>query len=468
MDLWTSGLAAKQCADFELRQRVERDALMALYSAVPRGAQDQGFVEFEQILGVLQNGGWALVEIADYKVYAPKQPQNSSWGEHHYVAYILFADGRIVSRDLGKADLINATVAKVRKLEADPESRIAAVKAAARELYEQTLGQLEPELKDERKLYVASDGDLGLVNFSALIDRKGRWLIENHLIVNLTSGRDLARLGRADPKTTSPRADYLVANPSFLFTDKRTAHGALVGSDPARQTLGVSSINCSAAFQRGESWPRIGFTKQHVDGFRAALPGLKVYDRDQAQESVIKKIEHPRTLWFITHGFFCESPAAEPGTGSDGIPGKVAVGKWDDPMQRGALVLAGAQVGGAGDGEDGYLQSAEIVDRNWEGTELVVLGACETALGVPSIGDGVYGMRRAFILAGVRSQVMTLWQVNQAQTFEVLQSFANLLHQGKGKAEALREAQRQMLRKNPHPYYWAGFHFSGDPAPLAR
>ncbi len=135
-------------------------------------------------------------------------------------------------------------------------------------------------------------------------------------------------------------------------------------------------------------------------------------------------------------------------------------------MTRGALVLAGGQVGGLGDSEDGYLQGTEIVDRNWGGAELVVLGACETALGVPRIGDGVYGMRRAFALAGVRSQVMTLWRVSQAPTFELLASFANYLHAGKGKAEALRAAQRQMLRKNPHPYYWAGFFFIGDPTPL--
>ena len=135
-------------------------------------------------------------------------------------------------------------------------------------------------------------------------------------------------------------------------------------------------------------------------------------------------------------------------------------------MARGALVLAGAQVGGTGDGEDGFLQGSEIVERDWEGTELVVLGACETALGVPSVGDGVYGMRRALALAGVRSQVMTLWSVSQTQTFELLQTFANLLQQGKGKAEALREAQRQMLKKYPHPYYWAGFYFSGDPAAM--
>jgi CHAT domain-containing protein len=340
-----------------------------------------------------------------------------------------------------------------------------AVQRAAKELYDQTMGQLEEVLKDQSKLYVAADGDLGLIDFGSLIDRKGRWFVEEHLVVNLTSGRDLVRLKRADAERKGARGDYLVANPSFLFKDARAPrNGATASAAPAGATLGSSGLRCSAAFGKGGLWPRIGITKEQIGGFRTALPGLKVYEREQARESVVKQIERPRTLWFITHGFFCESADAASGPGGNPTPS--AERRWDDPLTRGALVLAGGQVGGLGDGEDGYLQGTEIVDRNWGGTELVVLGACETALGVPRIGDGVYGMRRAFALAGVRSQVMTLWRVSQAHTFELLASFANHLHAGKGKAEALREAQREMLKKHLHPYYWAGFFFIGDPTPL--
>jgi CHAT domain-containing protein len=237
---------------------------------------------------------------------------------------------------------------------------------------------------------------------------------------------------------------------------------------PPKATLSAPSFSCGAAFGSSTSWPLVAITGNQVSVFRAAIPGLKVLQREQATEAAVKQINRPRSLWFITHGFFCED--ASGGVVVDSLQaGRVrsSVGKYDDPMSRAALVLAGAQVGGTGDGEDGFLQGSEIVERDWEGTELVVLGACETALGVPKVGDGVYGMRRALALAGVRSQVMTLWRVSQAQTFELLQTFANQLKEGKGKAEALRAAQQQMLRKYPHPYYWAGFYFIGDPAPLA-
>ena len=452
------------------RYRSLNEALLALRAKVPREEQDLGVVELEEMLISLKDGDRILVEIAEYKVFHPFRPQSATWGESRYIAYVLFADGRIESKDLGETDWINATVARVRQLEADPRSTIGSVRSAARELYDETLGQLEQVIDSSKSIYIAADGDLGLVDFSSLVDRKGRWFIEGHLVVNLISGRDLVRLKRAESTRKLTRADYLVVNPSFLFKNERAARAT--SAKPAsteKPTLSASAFSCSVTFAKGASWPRVGITTEQIAGFRTAIPGLKVLEREQAREGAVKQIERPRSLWFMTHGFFCENA---PGAGgAESLGGRAVAPSGladDDPMARGALVLAGAQVGGTGDGEDGFLKGSEIVERDWEGTDLVVLGACETALGVPSVGDGVYGMRRALALAGVRSQVMTLWRVSQAQTFELLQDFANLLKQGKGKAAALREAQREILSKYPHPYYWAGFYFSGDPAPLGQ
>jgi len=444
------------------------EALLALYAKVPREEQDLGAMELVELLGSLRDGGWVLVEIAQYSVFQPYHPWAETQGGSRYAAYLLFPDGRIEFKDLGEVGGINAAVTSVRKLEADPTSNITSVRAAARELYERTLGQFDQELKYQGKLYVAADGDLGLVDFSSLVDGQGRWFIENHLVANLTSGRDLVRLKRTDSAGKVTHGDYLIANPSFLFKRERVSRAtAAKSADTEKPTLSAPALSCSEAFSEGASWPSVGITTEQIAGFRSAIPGLKVLERQQAREGAVKQIEKPRSLWFITHGFFCANSPRATRTDSLGQAVGASGRADDDPMARGALVLAGAQVGGTGDGEDGFLQANEIVVRDWEGTDLVVLGACETALGVPSVGDGVYGMRRALTLAGVRSQVMTLWRVSQAPTFELLRDFASRLKQGKGKAEALREAQRQMLRKHPHPYYWAGFHFTGDPAPFA-
>jgi CHAT domain-containing protein len=135
-------------------------------------------------------------------------------------------------------------------------------------------------------------------------------------------------------------------------------------------------------------------------------------------------------------------------------------------MQRSAIVLAGADVPDPEIRRDGYVTASEIAQLNWVGAELVVLGACETALGTPKVGDGVHGLRRALTLAGVRSQVMTLWRVNGDETFEIMQDFLEGLARREDRLSALREARLKMRKKKPHPYYWAGIYFMGDPRPM--
>jgi CHAT domain-containing protein len=120
-------------------------------------------------------------------------------------------------------------------------------------------------------------------------------------------------------------------------------------------------------------------------------------------------------------------------------------------------------VGGSGDGEDGYLQSTEIVDRDWQGTELAVPGASETALGFPSIGDGVYGMRRPFIVAGVRSQVMTFWQVGKRPHLSFLGRLRIPCTLARARRRRCVMLSARCSERTPTRYYWAGFYFVGDP-----
>ena len=97
-------------------------------------------------------------------------------------------------------------------------------------------------------------------------------------------------------------------------------------------------------------------------------------------------------------------------------------------------------------------------------TELVVLSACETGVGEVVAGEGVYGLRRAFTLAGAQSQIMSLWKVADEETKNLMIAYYQGLQQGNGRAEALRQVQLKMLR-NPataHPYFWAAFIPTGN------
>lgn len=115
-----------------------------------------------------------------------------------------------------------------------------------------------------------------------------------------------------------------------------------------------------------------------------------------------------------------------------------------------------------GGGDDGILTALEAAGLDLWGTKLVVLSACDTGRGAIQNGEGVYGLRRALVLAGAESQVMSLWQVEAGATREMMVKYYKRLAAGEGRGEALRQVQVEMIRQSRHPYYWAGFIQSGD------
>jgi len=119
----------------------------------------------------------------------------------------------------------------------------------------------------------------------------------------------------------------------------------------------------------------------------------------------------------------------------------------------------------SGDAEDGLLTALEVAGLDLWGTRMVVLSACDTGLGDARNGEGVYGLRRALVLAGSESQVMSLWQVSDVATRELMIAYYQRLRAHEGRAEALRNVQLAMLRgpgNRVHPFYWASFIESGD------
>ena len=117
-----------------------------------------------------------------------------------------------------------------------------------------------------------------------------------------------------------------------------------------------------------------------------------------------------------------------------------------------------------GEGEDGVLTALEAAGLDLWGTQLVVLSACETGVGDVRNGEGVYGLRRALVLAGVESQVMSLWQVSDEATRDLMVAYYQRLQAGEGRTEALRQVQLSMLHGPtwPHPFFWASFIQLGD------
>jgi CHAT domain-containing protein len=200
-----------------------------------------------------------------------------------------------------------------------------------------------------------------------------------------------------------------------------------------------------------------------------SLLGVEPALGQAATESAIKAVQGPRVLHIATHAFFLQDVAA---LDRDGRP-RPAKGPnqrpvfLENPLLRSGLVFAGAN-GFASGNEDGVLTALEASALDLTGTELLVLSACDTGLGEVRNADGVYGLRRAFALADVRSQVMSLWKVNDEATRHLMSEYYERLLGGEGRSEALRQVQLEMLRDPVFrsPYYWAGFLLAGDWRPL--
>ena len=174
-----------------------------------------------------------------------------------------------------------------------------------------------------------------------------------------------------------------------------------------------------------------------------------------ALEENVKTVNHPRLLHIATHGFF--------------DPDQKPVGdRFQDPMLGSGLYFAGAnralsELPPSNDLESGILTAYEATTLDLQGTELVVLSACETGLGHTSNGEGVFGLRRAFQEAGAQTLMMSMWKVPDAETELLMQLFYQKWLAGKDKHEALREAQLEVRKgvishwHQDRPHDWAAF-----------
>jgi CHAT domain-containing protein len=204
----------------------------------------------------------------------------------------------------------------------------------------------------------------------------------------------------------------------------------------------------------------LGATAREAQAIRRLFPDATVLAGDRATESSLREFAAPRLLHIATHGFFLQYAGIAPKAGAPWSSG--AAGR--DPLLRAGLALARANRRDGTDPDDGVLTALEASRLNLWGTKLVALSACDTGVGEVRNGDGVYGLRRAFVLAGAESLLMSLWPVSDTWTERQMRSYYQHLKLGKGRGDSLRLLQLDLLARNPrlHPFYWANFIQAGD------
>ena len=403
----------------------------------------------------------ALVEFAVYRPFDPQAGNSkSAYGAPRYAAYVVRAQGEVGWRDIGQAKEIDEAISSLRGALRDPKK--SDVKEIARALDAKVMLPIRPLLGDATQLLLSPDGELNLIPFAALIDEQGHYLVEGYLISYLTSGRDLLRMQVTRESQSKP---VVIANPLF-------------GEPAAELMTKVNSSSRPASRRRGS----VTTGRDLAEVYFASLAGTeqegnaikKLFDASlltgaEATESTVKRLSAPIMLHIATHGFFLSEPVATGGpapTRSTGASNESV--KIENPLLRSGLALANANSRNSGN-DDGILTALEASGLNLWGTKLVVLSACDTGVGEVRNGEGIYGLRRAFVLAGAESLVMSLWPVSDSTTRELMTNYYKNLKQGLGRAEALRAVQLDMIKRNSklHPFYWANFIQSGEWANLA-
>jgi MYXO-CTERM domain-containing protein len=398
--------------------------------------------------------GSALVELFIYQPWRPDPAR--PFGAPRYAAIVLQRVGPPSSVDLGEVEGIDVKVQALRAALGDPQSRDE--KGLARALDELVMRPVRARLGDVRAVFLSPDGALNLIPFAALVDEQGRRLVERISFTYLTSGRDLLRLGVRSP---SRQAAAIVANPTFGNTDPKDEKS---GGDRS-----------GGVFARANFTPLPG-TADEAKALRTILAGASVWTGENATKASLYKLAGPKVLHIATHGFFLADPqpARAISLTSRGLElDPVSAGPSrprlpaEKPLLLSGLALAGANASGSAK-TDGILTALEAMGLDLQGTRLVVLSACETGVGAVQRGDGVYGLRRALVIAGAETQVMSLWKVDDEATRDLMVAYYNRLEAGGGRSESIAEVQRAMLasKGTAHPFFWASFIVSGDPSRL--
>jgi CHAT domain-containing protein/Tfp pilus assembly protein PilF len=400
----------------------------------------------------------ALVEFSAYLPFSPKRKVGSEQrAEQHYVAYILRQRGELAWKELGPAKDIDAAVAQFRESLKDPHRKD--VNQLARALNAKLMQPIRALLGDSKRLLISPDGELNLIPFEALVDEHGHYLVQRYSISYLTTGRDLLRMQIARASHEKP---VVIANPAFGEPQsvqiaslekakfKATTHLA------ARRSI-TSADNLASVY-----FAPLAGTAQEAHTIKALFPDANVLTGTNATETALKKVNAPNILHIATHGFFLTDTAdsAGRGIGTRAINAKVRI---ENPLLRSGLALAGANLS-RDSTDNGILTALEASSLNLWGTKLVTLSACDTGVGEVKNGEGVYGLRRAFTLAGTETLVMSLWPVSDYVTREMMTSYYTGLKNGLGRGEALRQAELAMLKHKgrQHPFYWASFIQSGE------
>ena len=388
-----------------------------------------------------------------------------------------------------RSDIARQEEPNVSKMAEDTYRRTGA--ALRRRIWDPLL----PALGDAREVFVVPDGALHLVSLPSLPEGSSQYLVETRPLIHyLSTERDLVpeqsrhgegilvvgnpafdQAGRlAVASNQSPPAGSVTGTTGTLLRGTRSACGTF-------QTLHFSPLPASQ--QEAENiaalWTQssAGAGTEIMRGSNAQ-PGngasLQMTGADASPEAFTQYAPGKRVLHVATHGFFlegsCESAVQrrlDPSKRDESVLPATA----ENPLLLSGLAFTGAnrRSSAKADETDGILTAEEIAGIDLEGVDWAVLSACDTGVGEIKVGEGVFGLRRAFQVAGAKTVIMSLWPVEDKTTEQWMGTlYREHFLNGKDTAESVRAASLQILRQrrakhqSTLPFYWGAFIAAGD------
>lgn len=335
------------------------------------------------------------------------------------------------------------------------------------ELYRLVWQPLETLLADAQTVYYSPSGLLHRISFPAIPTSDGTVLADRYRLDYVSSTRNiLFRQEDAKPFTFSTALLY-----GGLDYNTNTVESPLSSNGATRQSVETDNyiLRSLPMDSTRSAWGRLDSSLVEVNRLERLLKSKYIFtmtlrEKEGTEESfqaISKQFPCPEILHIATHGFFFPDPGKQTKSATEG--GRENLLYSDNPLLRSGLILSGADsawvYGAVAPGrEDGILTAFEISRQNLSGVKLVVLSACQTGLGDIRGSEGVYGLQRAFKMAGAHYLLLTLWNIPDGkETVEFMTTFYEKCLSGMPVKIAFHETQQAMKTKYPDPYFWAGF-----------
>ncbi|MEZ5359992.1 MAG: CHAT domain-containing tetratricopeptide repeat protein [Candidatus Zixiibacteriota bacterium] len=379
----------------------------------------------------------------------------------HYLACMISPEGRYNLIDLGEAGPIDSLIHHAREL---LDNSGVAIYNRSGAYYEHVIRQTTEELArriwqpcnsflaDARTVCIGPDGALNLIPFEILPYDDSSYVIEHITVHYLSRGRDIVDNANT---TATPKSAIVFADPDV------SPNGLEIDSDSkSYQTREFDSPNIACLANEIATIPHSTIEGREITAcLRSHEFEVTSYTRATATEENFKNLEHPpRILHFASHGFICNT--------LDSIDYGALMVNSGLILSSGKEDTSGADVMNA---EDGILTALEISAADLSGTELVAVSSCESGVGDIITGEGLMGLRRAFLQAGAQSILISLWRIPDRETSELMIRFYGNWMNGQSRQSSLRNAalavlQGQRIRLgHGHPYLWGGFILMGVP-----